>query len=154
MGESVRTACVVKATSIRVMSACGRTRSAGWCRLPESFMPQLILGRHNTCRQRAAKERLTMSKEPDRRSVARHCSSFIYEMIGPLLCMVCGHKWPILHVTDRARGVGSCCRCGIVAVTEREVGTCFCCGADMVHDDDDARVCTDCGGMNRRAVIQ
>ncbi|WP_390620287.1 DUF1660 family phage protein [Rubripirellula amarantea] len=74
--------------------------------------------------------------------------------MAEILCWLFGHKWGVLHVTDRARGVGSCQRCRIVAANEDDVCNCPDCGHAIIRDDDDAMVCSHCGGMNRRAIVQ
>jgi hypothetical protein len=71
-----------------------------------------------------------------------------------ILCWVFGHKWAVLHVTDRVRGVGSCQRCRVVAAKQSEVCDCPDCGHTILEADDDAMVCIPCGGMNRRAIVQ
>jgi len=75
-------------------------------------------------------------------------------MIDVMLCKIFGHRWAVLHITDKPRGVGSCIRCGIVAAKQSDVCDCPDCGHLIVRADDDAMVCCDCGGMNRRAIVE
>lgn len=68
-------------------------------------------------------------------------------------CFVIGHRWPVYHVTDVARPVGECQRCGSVATRREAAATCRQCGAWIVREDHWERRCLLCGGRNRKAVV-
>lgn len=73
------------------------------------------------------------------------------------LCWLFGHKFPvtwvgIMHGEIVSYGMGTCKRCGVVAIPWQEAARCADCNHLIVEADDDTRFCLECGGMSHRAV--
>lgn len=77
--------------------------------------------------------------------------------LGPMLCRLLGHSWPIIRVdpfTLRTSGIGTCRRCRCVATRYVDTGDCEQCSHPIVAADGATWVCSSCGGEHRRAIVQ
>lgn len=64
------------------------------------------------------------------------------------------HSWSAEDADGNPVDRAVCRRCGLVAIESKyDLGICGQCLSLVVYDDDDAHLCCDCGGRNRRAVL-
>ncbi len=79
----------------------------------------------------------------------------MFKWLDRIACWMFGHVFPVTWVSPggAAHDWGTCQRCGRFQIADYEADQCRDCGNTIAAGDDDALICVQCGGRNRRASV-
>lgn len=79
----------------------------------------------------------------------------MFKWLDRIACWMFGHVFPVTWVSPggAAHDWGTCQRCGRFQIADYEADQCRDCGNTIAAGDDDALICVQCGGRNRRATV-